>query len=72
MKRMSWLAASGLACYGAARLAGADRYRRSEAPVVPLLAFTPQVAAAALLSSLMLRRRSRPPPPWSPGSRWPR
>jgi endonuclease/exonuclease/phosphatase (EEP) superfamily protein YafD len=57
MKRKPWLAASGLACYGAARLAGADRYRRSEAPVVPLLAFTPQVAAAALLGPLLLRRR---------------
>jgi endonuclease/exonuclease/phosphatase (EEP) superfamily protein YafD len=57
MKRMSWLAAGLLACYGAARLAGADRYRRSEAPVVPLLTFTPQAAAAALLGSLLLRRR---------------
>jgi endonuclease/exonuclease/phosphatase (EEP) superfamily protein YafD len=57
MKRMSWLVAGGLACYGAARLAGADRYRRSEAPVVPLLTFTPQVTAGALLASLLLRRR---------------
>jgi endonuclease/exonuclease/phosphatase (EEP) superfamily protein YafD len=57
MKAMSWLAAGGLAGYGAARLAGADRGRRFEAATAPLLAFTPQAAAAALLGSLLLRRR---------------
>ncbi len=57
MKRKSWLAAGGLAGFGAARLAGADRCSRVEAATVPLLAFTPQVAAAALLGSLLLRRR---------------
>jgi endonuclease/exonuclease/phosphatase (EEP) superfamily protein YafD len=57
MKRRSWLAAACLAGFGIARLAAADRSRRIEAPAVPLLSFTPQVAAAALLGSLVLRRR---------------
>jgi endonuclease/exonuclease/phosphatase (EEP) superfamily protein YafD len=57
MKRMSWLAAGGLAGYGAARLTAADRGRRFEAATAPLLALTPQAAAAALLGSLLLRRR---------------
>jgi endonuclease/exonuclease/phosphatase (EEP) superfamily protein YafD len=56
MKRISWLAAGGLACYGAARLAAADRCRRFEAVTVPLLTFTPHAAAAGLLGSLLLRR----------------
>ena len=57
MKRISWLAAGGLAGYGAMRLAGADRCQRGAAATVPLLAVTPHVAAAALLGSLLLRRR---------------
>ena len=57
MKRISWLAAGGLAGYGAVRLAGADRCQRGAAATVPLLAVTPHVAAAALLGSLLLRRR---------------
>jgi endonuclease/exonuclease/phosphatase (EEP) superfamily protein YafD len=57
MKRISWLAAGGLACCGAARLAAADRCRRFEAGTVPLLAFTPHAAAGALLGPLLLRRR---------------
>src|SRR5215471_1173738 len=57
MKRISWLAAGGLASCGATRLAGADRSRRFEAVTVPLLAFTPHAAAAALLGSLLLRRQ---------------
>jgi len=57
MKRRSWLAAACLAGFGIARLAAADRSRRIEAPVAPLLSFTPQVAAAALLGSLVLRRK---------------
>ena len=57
MKRISWLAAGGLASCGAARLAAADRCRRLEAGMVPLLAFTPHSAAAALLGSLLLRRK---------------
>jgi endonuclease/exonuclease/phosphatase (EEP) superfamily protein YafD len=57
MKRGSWLAVAGLAGFGIARLAGADRSRRFEAPAASLLSFTPQVAAAALLGSLVLRRK---------------
>jgi endonuclease/exonuclease/phosphatase family metal-dependent hydrolase len=57
MKLISWLAAGGVAGWGAARLVGADRIRSVEAPVAPLLSFTPQVTAAALLSSTLLRRK---------------
>jgi endonuclease/exonuclease/phosphatase (EEP) superfamily protein YafD len=57
MKRISWLAAGGLASCGATRLAAADRSRRFAAVTVPALAFTPHAAAAALLGSLLLRRR---------------
>jgi endonuclease/exonuclease/phosphatase (EEP) superfamily protein YafD len=57
MKRISWLAAGGLAGWGVARLAGADRWRRLEVPVAPLVSFTPHVAAASLLGSVLLPRR---------------
>jgi endonuclease/exonuclease/phosphatase (EEP) superfamily protein YafD len=57
MKRISWLAAGGLASCAAARLTAADRCRRFEAATVPLLAFTPHAAASALLGSLLLRRK---------------
>jgi endonuclease/exonuclease/phosphatase family metal-dependent hydrolase len=57
MKLISWLAAGSVAGWGAARLAGADRIRRLEAPAAPLMSFTPQVTAAALVGSLLLRRR---------------
>lgn len=57
MKLISWLAAGGVAGWGAARLAGADRIRSVEAPTAPLLSFTPQVTAAALLGSVLLRRK---------------
>jgi endonuclease/exonuclease/phosphatase (EEP) superfamily protein YafD len=57
MKRISWLAAACAAGWAGARLAAADRNRRIEAPVTPLLSFTPQVTAAALLSPLVLRRK---------------
>src|SRR6266851_4981931 len=56
MKLISWAAACGLAGWGAARLAGADRFRQLEAPAAPLLSFTPHVAAAGLAGSLLLRR----------------
>lgn len=49
-----------MAAWGAARLAGADRCRRIEAPTAPLLSFTPHVAAAALLGSLLPRRGRGP------------
>ena len=42
--------------WAAARLAGADRLRFAEAWAVPLLSFTPQVAAGAWVSALLLRR----------------
>jgi endonuclease/exonuclease/phosphatase (EEP) superfamily protein YafD len=57
MKRISWLAAAGLAGWAAARLGAADRLRSVEAPAAPLMSFTPQVTAAALLSPLVLRRK---------------
>ena len=41
--------------WAAARLAGADRLRFAEAWAVPLLSFTPQVAAGAWVSALLLR-----------------
>ncbi len=56
MRQISRAAAGGLAGWAVVRLAGADRFRRLEAPAVPLLSFTPHVAVAALLGSLPLRR----------------
>ncbi len=56
MKRIPWLAVAGLAGFAAGRLAAADRSRRLEAPVAPLLSFTPQAAGAALLGAAALRR----------------
>ena len=46
--------AGTLAGWAAARLAGADRVRFAEAWAVPLLSFTPQVAAGAWISALLL------------------
>ncbi len=57
---ISWAVAGGLAAWAAARVAAADRVRRIEAPVAPLLSFTPQAAAAAPPAALALglaRRR---------------
>jgi endonuclease/exonuclease/phosphatase family metal-dependent hydrolase len=56
---MSWVVAGGLAVWAAARVAAADRVRRTETPVVPLLSFTPQVAAAAPWAALGLRLAGR-------------
>ncbi len=47
--------AGALAGWAAVRLAGADRLRFAEAWTVPLLSFTPQVAAGACASALLLR-----------------
>src|SRR5258708_11010884 len=58
---ISWAVAGGLAGWAAARVTAADRARRTEAPVAPLLSFTPQVAAAAPAAALALglaRRRA--------------
>jgi len=51
---ISWAVAGGLAAWAVARVAAADRVPRIEAPVAPLLSFTPQVAAAAPLAALGL------------------
>jgi len=51
---MEWAVAGALAGWAAARLAGADRLRFAEAWAVPLLSFTPQVAAGAWVSALLL------------------
>src|SRR5260370_8040981 len=56
MKRFSWAVAVGRAVWAAVRLAGADRLCRLEAPVAPLLSFTPYAAAAAPLVTLAARR----------------
>jgi endonuclease/exonuclease/phosphatase family metal-dependent hydrolase len=55
MKQLSWVAAGGLAAWGAARLAGADRARWLEVPAAPLLSFTPQAAVAAVAGSVLFR-----------------
>ena len=47
--------AGALAGWAAARLAGADRLRFTEAWAVPLLSFTPQVTAGAWAGALLLR-----------------
>jgi endonuclease/exonuclease/phosphatase family metal-dependent hydrolase len=54
--------AGGLAVWAAARVAGADRLRRTEYPTVPLLTFTPLVASAApwVTVGLVLAGRRRP------------
>ncbi len=57
MKRISWLAAACVAGFGVSRLAAADRFRPIEAPVSPLLSFTPHVSAAALACPVLMRRR---------------
>jgi endonuclease/exonuclease/phosphatase (EEP) superfamily protein YafD len=57
MRLISWVAAGSVAGWGAARLAGADRIRRLEAPTAALMSFTPYVTVAALAGSVLLRRR---------------
>ncbi|MGA8463340.1 MAG: hypothetical protein WB688_04175, partial [Trebonia sp.] len=49
-----WVVAGGFAAWAATRLTAADRVRRTEFPAVPLLSFTPQVAAAAPWAALGL------------------
>ena len=56
---ISWAVAGGLAAWTVARVASADRVRRTEATVVPLLSFTPQVARAAPWAALALRLAGR-------------
>jgi endonuclease/exonuclease/phosphatase family metal-dependent hydrolase len=59
---VSWVVAGGLAAWAVARVTAADRVRRTENPAVPLLAFTPQVAAAAPWAALGLRLAGRRAP----------
>jgi endonuclease/exonuclease/phosphatase (EEP) superfamily protein YafD len=56
---VSWLVAGGFAAWAVARVAGADRVRRTETALVPLMSFTPQVAAVAPLAALGLRLAGR-------------
>jgi endonuclease/exonuclease/phosphatase family metal-dependent hydrolase len=56
---MCWVVAGGFAACAAARLAAADRVRRTELPAVLLLSVTPQVAAAAPWAALGLRLARR-------------
>jgi len=53
---IEWPVAGALAGWAAARLAGADRLRRTESWAVPALSFTPQAAAAAWAAACLLRR----------------
>jgi endonuclease/exonuclease/phosphatase family metal-dependent hydrolase len=53
--KISWIVAGGFAGWAVARVAAADRARRAETTAVPLLSFTPQVAAAAPWAALGLR-----------------
>ncbi|HEY6792556.1 MAG TPA: endonuclease/exonuclease/phosphatase family protein, partial [Trebonia sp.] len=59
---ISWAVAGGLAVWAVARVTAADRVRRIEAPVAPLLSFTPQAAAVApaVALALALARRRGP------------
>ncbi len=56
---LSWIVAGGLAGWAAARVMAIDRVRRAETAAVPLLTFTPQVAAAAPWAALGLRLARR-------------
>ena len=56
---ISWVVAGGFAAWAVARIAAADRVRRTETTAVPLLSFTPQVAAAAPWAALGLRLTGR-------------
>jgi len=56
---VSWLVAGGLAVWAAVRLTGADRVRQTQTVAVPLMAFTPQVAAAAPVAAVALQLTGR-------------
>jgi endonuclease/exonuclease/phosphatase family metal-dependent hydrolase len=57
--KISWAVAGGLAAWAVARVTAVDRARRAETAAVPLLSFTPQVAAAAPWAALGLRLAGR-------------
>ena len=59
---LCWVVAGGFAGWAAARVTAADRVRRTESVAVPLLSFTPQVAAAAPWAALTLRLTRRKGP----------
>jgi endonuclease/exonuclease/phosphatase family metal-dependent hydrolase len=59
IKTISWVVACGFAAWAVARGTAADRVRRTENTTVPLLSFTPQVAAAAPWAALGLRLAGR-------------
>jgi endonuclease/exonuclease/phosphatase family metal-dependent hydrolase len=56
---VSWVVAGGFAAWAVARVGAADRLRRAETVAVPLVSFTPQVAAAAPWAALGLRLAGR-------------
>jgi endonuclease/exonuclease/phosphatase (EEP) superfamily protein YafD len=55
----SWAVAGGIAAWAVARITAADRVRPVEAPVAPLLSFTPPVAVAAPVAALALALAGR-------------
>jgi endonuclease/exonuclease/phosphatase family metal-dependent hydrolase len=57
--KISWAVAGGLAAWAVVRGTAADRVRRTENPVAPLLSLTPQVARAAPWTALALRLAGR-------------
>jgi endonuclease/exonuclease/phosphatase family metal-dependent hydrolase len=57
--KISWAVAGGFAAWAVARVTAADRLRRTETVAVPLLTFTPQVAAAAPWAAVGLRLAGR-------------
>jgi endonuclease/exonuclease/phosphatase (EEP) superfamily protein YafD len=56
---VSWVVAGGLAAWAAARLGAADRPERTQAQLVPVMAFTPQVARVAPWAALGLNLAGR-------------
>jgi endonuclease/exonuclease/phosphatase (EEP) superfamily protein YafD len=56
---VSWVVAGGLAAWAAARLGAADRPERTQAQLVPVMAFTPQVARIAPWAALGLNLTGR-------------
>jgi endonuclease/exonuclease/phosphatase family metal-dependent hydrolase len=56
---VSWVVAGGFAAWAAARVCAADRVRRTETVMVPLMSFTPRVAEVAPLAALGLRLAGR-------------
>ncbi|MGO9079607.1 MAG: endonuclease/exonuclease/phosphatase family protein [Streptosporangiaceae bacterium] len=51
-----WTAAGAAAGWAAVRLTGTDRWPAGQAPLAPLMSFTPQATAAAAAAAVLLRR----------------